>query len=48
MIVVDTHPETQSGQALQKKAWDAPRVTQLQAGSAEFQVGGQTDNVDKS
>jgi hypothetical protein len=31
-----------------KQAWDAPRVTQLQAGSAEFEQAGNDDGVDLS
>ena len=48
MTVVHTYSEAQSEPALQKKAWNAPKVTQMQAGSAEFTVGGTTDQVDKS
>ena len=47
MTVVDTlqdQPEAIS----QKRAWDAPRVTQLRAGSADFEVGPSDDGVDKS
>jgi hypothetical protein len=42
-MTVDTHPQGQSDLTVQKKAWDAPKLTQLQAGSAEAASASQQD-----
>jgi hypothetical protein len=47
-MIVDTHAQAQLEPTLQKKAWDAPRLTHLQAGSAELTVGSRADLTDKS
>jgi len=46
MTVVDTLQDQPA--ISQKKAWESPRVTQLRAGSADFEVGSADDGVDKS
>lgn len=48
MTVADTHLQAQPEPTLQRKAWDSPRVKQLQAGSAEFAGAGTDDSLDLS
>ena len=44
-MTVDTHSQGQPELTSQKKAWDAPKLTQLQAGSAEFERGTRADGL---
>jgi hypothetical protein len=47
-MTVDTHIQGHPDLILQKKTWDAPKLTHFRAGSAEFEGAGQSDNVDLS
>ena len=47
-MTVDTHTQGHPDLNLQKKTWDAPKLTHFRAGSAEFERGGGQDNTDQS